>query len=117
MPVKVRERASACRKGFPVAVKVFMKRVPQAESLGPLFELLRELRILAMSQRGYISGETLLSPDDKSTNLVISVWASMEDWKRYERLPKRKAILDRLEPILAQPETIEIWSESPVIIG
>ena len=100
-----------------MAFKVLMKRAPKDGCLSSLFQLLRELRILAMSQKGYISGETLVSPDDRSSTLVISVWESLEDWKHYESLPKRKAIINRLEPILVQPETVEVWSESPVIIG
>ena len=47
-----------------MAVKVLMKRVPASGTWRELNALLRELRILAMSQPGYISGETMLSASD-----------------------------------------------------
>ncbi len=98
-----------------MAIRVLMKRVPKSGVWRDLNTVLRDLRILALSQPGYISGETLLSASEQSTTLVISTWASVKDWKDYEDLPQRRALLARLEPLLAQPVTTDIWVESPVI--
>ncbi len=77
--------------------------------------VLRDLRLLALSQPGYISGETLLAATERGTTLVISVWASTKSWREYENSPKRKALLANLAPLLAEPEITEVWVESPVI--
>ena len=98
-----------------MAVKVLMKRVPNAGAWLDMNEILRELRILAMAQPGYISGETLLSATDQGTTMVISVWSSVNHWKDYENSSQRKALLNELEPRMAEPATTEIWVESPVI--
>ena len=47
--------------------------------------------------------------------MVISTWAHVNDWKTYEDLPQRQELLDKLEPLLAEPATFEVWIESPVI--
>lgn len=98
-----------------MALKVLMKRVPRTGEWRDLNDALRELRILAMSQPGYLSGETMLSATDQGTTMVISEWTSITHWKGYENSPQRQAILARLEPILAEPTVTEIWVESPVI--
>ena len=98
-----------------MAIKVLMKRAPTPGSWRDLNEVLRELRILAMSHRGYISGETMLSAANQGTTMVISTWAHINDWNEYQVSPQRKTLLDKLEPFLAEPTTTEIWVESPVI--
>ena len=63
-----------------MAIKVMLRRVPKPGNWRELNEILVELRMLAMSHRGYISGETLLSATDQGTTLVISQWASISRW-------------------------------------
>ena len=98
-----------------MAVRVLMKRVHKSGVWRDLNTVLRDLRILAMSQPGYISGETLLSASEQGTTLVISTWASVKDWKDYEDSLQRRALLEKLEPLVARPVTTEIWVECPVI--
>ncbi len=98
-----------------MAVKVLMKRVPTVGRWIEMNDVLRELRLLAMTQPGYISGETLLSATDQGTTMVISTWASVTDWKVYEESEDRKEILAELQVYLAKSVGTEIWVESPVI--
>jgi len=98
-----------------MGVKILMRRVPRPGAWSEMNVLLRELRVLAMTQPGYISGETLLSASDRGTTLVISVWSTVKDWTDYEDAPARRAVLEKLESLQAQPATTEIWVESPVI--
>ena len=98
-----------------MAVKVMVKRVPQPGVWANMNMVLREMRLLGLSQPGYISGETMLSAADRGTTLVISTWAHLNNWKAYEALPQRRELLDKLEPLLAEPATMEVWIESPVI--
>ena len=99
-----------------MAVKVLMKRTPVgSDSFMEINKILKELRVLAMSQPGYISGETLLAADQQGTTLVTSVWASVRHWRAYENSPQRKAVLKKLEPLLGESTRTEIWVESPVV--
>ena len=98
-----------------MAVKVIMKRVPKPGLWTNMNSVLRELRMLAMDQPGYLSGETLLSSTDRGTTLVIANWASVKDWRNHETSLRRKEIIDGLDSLLDEPATIEIWVESPVI--
>ena len=98
-----------------MALKVMMKRVPETGAWKDLNEVLRELRMLAMNQPGYISGETLLSATDQGTTMVISEWVSVTYWKDYEDSPQRQALLEKMGPMLASPTITEVWVESPVI--
>lgn len=98
-----------------MAVKVLMKRVPNPGAWKNLNELLRELRLLAMQQPGYISGETLLSATEQGATLVISVWSTINHWKGYASSSQRIALLDEIRPLLSEPATMETWVESPVI--
>ncbi len=78
-----------CREGPNLAIKVMLKRVPNREKWPALNEILVELRMLAMSHRGYISGETLLSATDQGTTLVISQWATINGWQEFASSPQR----------------------------
>jgi hypothetical protein len=59
-----------------MGVKVLMKRVPNPGAWSDMNQVLRGLRLLAMSHTGYISGETLLAATEQGTTKVISEWAS-----------------------------------------
>ena len=98
-----------------MAIKVMLKRVPKPGKWREVNEILKELRMLGMGHRGYISGETLLSATDQGTTLVISQWASINRWHEYVSSPQRMTLLDKIRPLLAEPTSMEIWVESPVI--
>ena len=98
-----------------MAVKVLMKRVPTSGNWHELNEVLRELRMLAMTQPGYLSGETLLSASSQGTTMVISTWESVKHWTDYEASSERSTVLAKLAPVIAEPAVTEVWVESPVI--
>jgi len=61
-----------------MAVKIMIKRKASGEKLSELLPYLKQLRVLAMSQDGYIGGETLKRIDDPEELLVVSTWQSMD---------------------------------------
>ncbi len=95
-----------------MAVNVLMKRTPKSGSLNELNSVLQELRRLAISQHGYISGETLLSASNGGTTLVVSRWMSLQHWQEYENSPERRELLEKLEPLLEEPATTEVYAET-----
>ena len=74
-----------------------------------LSSLLRELRAAAMHQPGYVTGETLVSTEDKSIVAVISTWRSLEDWKAWETSETRARLYQQIEPLLAEKPKVRTY--------
>ena len=88
-------------------IKVIVERhAKDRESLPPL---LRELRAAAMHQPGYITGETLVSTEDKSIVVVISTWRGLEDWMTWETSETRARLNQQIEPLLAEKPKVSIY--------
>ncbi|MBF0353263.1 MAG: antibiotic biosynthesis monooxygenase [SAR324 cluster bacterium] len=83
-------------------VKVFIRRNIPPGKVPELAPLMKQLRMLAISQHGYISGETLKDVDTHQDYITISTWHSMSDWKNFEKMAERKALVDKIETILSQ---------------
>ena len=98
-----------------MAVNVIMKRTPKSGAMGEFTIVLQELRQLAKSQPGYISGETLYSAFNSGSTLVFSKWMSLQHWQEYENCPERQALLNKLEPLMDEPTTAEVYVESPLL--
>ena len=92
-----------------MAVKVIMKRTPKTGANGELNSVLQELGQLAMSQPGYIAGETLLSALDTSSTLVTSQWTSLQHWQEYEICTERQGLIDRVAELLDEPAVTEVY--------
>ena len=84
-----------------MAIKVLIKRSVPENKAKEIIPLVRQLRILATNQQGYISGETLKSFDVPDTFLVISTWQSLDDWREWvvsrERIEVQREIDARLD--------------------
>jgi heme-degrading monooxygenase HmoA len=93
-----------------MAVKIIIKRQVSESMAAPLRPLLIKLRNLAMSQPGYITGETLKRVDRPGQNLVISTWNSMEAWRQWSVNPEREAVQAQIDALLGQPTEYEIYS-------
>ncbi len=88
-------------------VKVFIKRQIIEGKEMDVFALLKKLRFKAMNQEGYISGETLISPDDPRKILVISTWQGREKWNDWKKNEDRKKIDAQLEEMQIDPTLYE----------
>ncbi len=85
-----------------MAVKIIIKRRVSKDKQAELLPLLIQLRALATSQPGYISGETLANIDDPEEYLVISTWQSLDDWKRWYSSEQRQEIQNTIDNLLGQ---------------
>lgn len=83
-----------------MAVKIILKRKVSKDKEAALSPLLIEMRALAMSQPGYISGETLRNAEDPEDVLVISTWQSPESWKAWLRSSARANIQEKIDALL-----------------
>ena len=85
-----------------MAVKILIKRTIGQEVAPAVRPLIVELRAHAMRQPGYISGETLKCIDRPEEYVVISVWQSLDEWKKWLNSPDRKVIEEKIESITAK---------------
>jgi heme-degrading monooxygenase HmoA len=92
-----------------MAVKVFIKRVIPQGKVKELLPLFRRLRNLAISQPGYISGETLRGVDNARQFLVISTWQSIDNWRQWVVRPERIEIQNQIDSQLTEAPIYEIY--------
>jgi heme-degrading monooxygenase HmoA len=81
-------------------VKIMIKRHIKEGKAKDVFALLNKQRSKAMSQRGHLKGETLMSYQNPHCLLVISTWQSMENWLAWKENNERRANEAELEQFL-----------------
>jgi heme-degrading monooxygenase HmoA len=91
-------------------VKVLLERTIKGKNVGEIARLLRHLRVLAMQQPGYISGETLHAVDDPNHYLVISTWESLEHWQAWFNDPERKKLQTEIDSYLESPTEMRVFT-------
>jgi len=88
-------------------IKAIIERhIKDERSISPL---LRELRAAAIPQPGYVTGETLVSTENKSIIVVISTWRSLEDWKIWETSETRAKLYQKIEPLLVEKPKVSTF--------
>lgn len=91
-------------------VKVLLEREIKGKNVKEIVRLLRQMRVLAMQQPGYISGETLHAVDDPNYYLVISSWESLEDWEKWLKSPERQKLQAELDTYLTSPTRLRVFT-------
>jgi len=91
-------------------VKIFIKRKVRDNIAVELTLLLNKLRALALSQPGYISGETLNRIDKKDECMVIGTWNSLEDWNNWVNNPQRIEVQSEIDRLLGEETEYAIYS-------
>jgi quinol monooxygenase YgiN len=92
-----------------MAVKVVITRRFKQGRTEEALPLLNHLRIGGMRQRGYITGETMISLDDPLKLVVLSTWESQKDWQTWRSDPVRRALEDKMDQMLSEPVTYEVF--------
>lgn len=72
-----------------------------------ILEFLNKLRTAAMAQPGYVSGLTLVAPDNHQKMLVISTWEDMASWHSWKNKPERKELESVMELYQVGPTEFE----------
>ena len=85
-------------------IRVIIERILKKRE--NISKLIQQIRIAAMAQRGYISSETLLNTEDNGAIVVISTWANVESWKKWEASEQRVAMDKEIAPLLERPQII-----------
>ncbi len=92
-----------------MAIKVLIRRSVPENKAKDMIPLVRQLRILATNQAGYISGETLKSFDVPDTFLVISNWQSSDDWEKWLLSKERQKIQANIDSLLGGKTEYEMF--------
>ena len=87
--------------------KIIIKRRFAPENTPQIVSLLNKIRSIAMTQPGYISGETLIQEEYPENMAVICTWQSMQDWKNWKNSEERKTYEDMLEIYQTRPSHYE----------
>jgi len=91
-------------------VKIFIKRKLQESNAVELTLLLNKLRALALSQPGYVSGETFHRIDKKDECMVIGTWRSLEDWNNWVNNPLRIEVQAEIDKLLGEETEYAIYA-------
>lgn len=92
-----------------MSVKIMIERQFK-EAVDPdILEIIDEIRIKALRDRGYIGGETIVNCDNPKEVLVISAWASVDDWKRWYEKKEWEELEKKLLRRLAEPVKIRAF--------
>lgn len=78
-------------------IKVMVDRT--TSDVGRMTPFLLELRVAAMQNQGYVSGETLVNSENPNNVITISIWRNLDDWYAWETSPERMKIYDKIGPI------------------
>jgi len=92
-----------------MAVKILIKRRLPLDKARDMITISRQLRMLAMQQGGYISGETLRRIDDPEEFLVISTWQSFEDWHNWLNSSLRQELQSEIDFLSGRETTYEVF--------
>lgn len=88
-------------------IKAIIERhIKDERSFSPL---IRELRTAAIHQPGYVTGETLVSTEDKSIIVVISTWRNLADWKAWETSETRAELYQKIEPLIVEKSKVRTY--------
>ena len=89
-------------------VRVIIERKVLQDKI-PAYRLaVRSVRLDAMEQAGYISGETLRDVADPCRFVTLSTWNSREAWEEWAASEERRDSMTRLEAMLAGAEHITV---------
>lgn len=92
-----------------MSIKVILFRRVPVEKVNDLKPLLLEMRSLAMAQRGYISGETLMNEDDPEEYLVISSWTTKSRWNEWFENPQRRQLQQKIDALLGRKTMYQVY--------
>ena len=91
-------------------VKILLERSIKGKHVGKIVQLLRQLRVMAMQQPGYVGGETLHAFDDPNYHLVISTWESLDQWQAWFNNPERQKMQAEIDGYLESPTVMRVFT-------
>ena len=94
-----------------MSVKIVIERKFKEAVSPEILEVIDEIRVKALRDRGYIGGETVVNVDDDREVLVFSAWSSVDDWKTWYDKKEWEELEKKLIPLL--DDTVKIRAFMP----
>jgi heme-degrading monooxygenase HmoA len=93
-----------------MAIRTLIRRKVTKDLTDPqLINLLRQLRTRALTQPGFVSGETLRRLDRPGELIVMGTWKSVEAWNAWKNSPERAEIQGRIDALLGTTTEFEVY--------
>ena len=92
-----------------MAIKAMIKRTVPEDKAREMIPLFRQMRKVAVAQKGYVSGETLRNYNDPAEFMVISTWQSAEDWENWLKSSERKDIQAKIDELLGGKTYYDVY--------
>ena len=92
-------------------VHVIIKRKLIIDKPEDIFPLLSELHALAIQQPGYKGSMTLKNIEKSEEYMVISTWATADDWKTWYLSKKRRDIQGRVDSLIGERTHYSIYED------
>ena len=94
------------RKEITMSVKIIIKRKFKKPLVQENLRAIEALRIPAIRQKGYVSGETLVNSEDHREVVVLSTWSDFDGFKTWSTSEERAKLENELTPHLEEPAKI-----------
>lgn len=93
-----------------MSFKIIIERKFKAPVNQEVLEIIDEIRIKALRDRGYIGGETLVNADDGKEVIVVSSWANVDDWKNWYEKKEWEELEKEFASQLEEPAKVRIFT-------
>ena len=100
-----------------MTVKILLERKFKEDPSLEEIKTINELRVGAMQQKGYVSGETLVDINDHRRIVVISVWTNITEWEAWVNSDERRKIEANLNQNLKQSPVIRSFMPGANYLG
>ncbi len=92
-----------------MAVTVLIRRKVTSGKMELLENIYRELVVLAVQQKGYLSAESMRRVDVPDEHLVISKWEQIDDWAKWLISEARMEFQERIDALIDSKTRFEIY--------
>ena len=92
-----------------MAIRILIRRTVPADKARQMVPLFKQMRQLALQQKGYISGETMRNYNDHEEFLVISSWQSVADWENWLKSGDRQEVQQKIDDLLGGKTTYDVF--------
>ena len=90
-------------------IKVLIQRRFEEGYVNEINKVIKEIRVGAMDQEGYITSETMWDHEDPYRVVIASNWRSIENWNKQKNSDLRKSLEQKLEEFLIGETEYEIF--------
>jgi heme-degrading monooxygenase HmoA len=92
-----------------MAIRILIRRTIPEDKARQMIPLFKQMRQLALQQKGYISGETMRNYNNPEEFLVISSWQSVPDWENWLKSKERQEIQEKIDTLLGGRTTYDVF--------